>query len=60
MTVKVISCASHHDVERMQERVLVAVDKLRNEMHKDISQLRKETLEHERRVYDIYRNGVKK
>ena len=59
LTVKVISCASHHDVERLQDKVLVAVEKLRNEIHADIAQLRKETLAHERRVYDFYRNGGK-
>ena len=52
-------CASHHDVERLQERLLASLEKIRAEMHAELSQLRKETHAHERRVYEWMRNGGK-
>lgn len=59
LTVQVVRCASHHDVERLQERLLASLEKIRAEMHAELSQLRKETHAHERRVYEWMRNGGK-
>lgn len=59
LTTRVVTCSSHHDVERVQERVLIAVEKIRSEIHREISELRKDMHEHERQVYEWMRNGGK-
>ena len=57
LTVKVIACASHHDVERLQERVLMAVEKSRTEIREELTHLRKEMHAHEHKVFEWMRNG---
>ena len=57
LTVKVISCASHHEVERLQEKVLSAVEKMRSEINHELTNIRKEMHDHEIKVFEWVRSG---
>ena len=57
LTIKVIACATHHDVERLQDRVLTAVEKTRTEIRGELATISKEMHDHEHKVFEWFRNG---
>ena len=59
LTTRVITCATHNDVERINEKILISIDKIRSEMHKDMSALRHDIHEHEKYVLEWMQKNMR-